>query len=61
MGEGLGRVMLYDAIERTRRASTSIACYAVTVDAKDERARDFYISFGFEPLKTSPLKLFFVL
>lgn len=58
-GEGLGKVMLYDAIERTRRAP--IACYAMIVDAKDERAKDFYISFGFESLKTSPLKLFFVL
>ncbi|WP_204245127.1 GNAT family N-acetyltransferase [Cloacibacillus sp. An23] len=59
IGEGLGKVLLYDAIERTRRAE--IACYAVIVDAKDEKARDFYIAFGFEPFKISPLKLFFVL
>ena len=58
-GEGLGKVLLYDAVERTRRAE--IACYAVIVDAKDEKARNFYISFGFEPLKVSRLKLFFVL
>lgn len=58
-GNGLGRVLLYDAIERVR--SAPIACYAMIVDAKDEHAKDFYISFGFEPLKSSSKRLFFVL
>ncbi len=58
-GEGLGRVLLYDAIERVRSAPAG--CYAMIVDAKDKGAKDFYVSFGFDPLKDSPMRLFFVL
>lgn len=52
-------MLLYDAIERAR--SAPVGCYAMIVDAKDEGAKDFYVSFGFDPLKDSPMRLFFVL
>ncbi len=58
-GNGLGRVLLYDAVERIKQAQ--IACYALIVDAKDAAAKNFYCAFGFEPLKNAAQRLFFVL
>jgi ribosomal protein S18 acetylase RimI-like enzyme len=37
-GRGLGEMLLLDAIRRVVRASTTIAVYAIIVDAKNERA-----------------------
>jgi len=38
-------------------ASQVVAFRAVVVDALDEDAAKFYLKFGFEPTKISPLKL----
>lgn len=58
-GNGLGKLLLYDAVERARQAQ--VACHALIVDAKDAAAKDFYSSFGFEALKNADLRLFFIL
>jgi GNAT superfamily N-acetyltransferase len=55
-GKGLGAVLLANAINRTVRSE--IASYALTVDAKDERAASFYRHHGFMPLPGNPLMLF---
>jgi len=57
-GQGLGELLLADAIRRILGASRSIAVYAIVVDAKDERAADFYKSFGFLPFPLRPGRLF---
>lgn len=49
-GQGLGEALLRDALERVLVAAESVACFAVIVDAKTERAERFYAKFGFEPL-----------
>ena len=54
--QGLGGVLLVDAIHRTRRSE--IASYGLLVDAKDESAKSFYQKHSFVPLPESPLKLF---
>ena len=56
-GVGLGRSLLLDALERTNRASRSVAMRAVLVHALDEEAASFYARFGFKPASTEPLKL----
>ena len=43
---GLGETLLLDAIRRVVRASTTIAVYAIIVDAKNERARAASIMFS---------------
>lgn len=58
-GQGLGRVLLVDAIIRSSKLE--VAAYALIVDAKDEAAADFYGRMGFKPLTDRPLKMFFKL
>jgi GNAT superfamily N-acetyltransferase len=55
-GQGLGRLMLADALHRVWRSE--IASFAVIVDAKDEAAARFYAREGFMPFPDRALKLF---
>lgn len=57
-GQGLGSILLADALQRIVQASQVMAVYAVVVDALNERAAEFYQQFGFIPLPSQPLKLF---
>lgn len=54
---GLGRSLLLDALQRTERASRSVAMRAVLVHALDQEAAGFYERFGFTPASTEPLTL----
>jgi GNAT superfamily N-acetyltransferase len=54
-GRGLGEAMLLDALRRCAQAADTIGARAVLVHAKDERARAFYVRYGFEPSPTNPL------
>lgn len=56
-GIGLGRSLLLDALQRTERASRSVAMRAVLVHALDEDAGAFYARFGFKPVSADPLTL----
>jgi GNAT superfamily N-acetyltransferase len=49
-GQGLGSLLLLDALKRVLAASGSLGVYGVLVDALDERAGLFYQHFGFERL-----------
>lgn len=55
-GRRLGGALLMDAIARTCRAE--IAAFAVIVDAKDDRAAEFYEHHGFRRFESAPLMLF---
>ncbi len=57
-GQGLGSILLADALQRIVQASQVMAVFAVVVDALDDRAAEFYQQFGFIPLPSQPLKLF---
>jgi len=46
-GQGIGALLLVDAIKRTIAVSLSIGVYAVVVDAIDDNAASFYQKFGF--------------
>jgi GNAT superfamily N-acetyltransferase len=48
-GAGLGAGLLKDALKRFLQAQAIIAARALVVQAKDERASEFYRHFGFEP------------
>jgi GNAT superfamily N-acetyltransferase len=55
---GLGRLMLVDAIARTRATIEAAAGIGLVVDALHERATEFYRRFGFEAFNDDPLRLF---
>ena len=57
-GQGLGAVLIADALQRIALASQVMAVYAVVVDALNESAAKFYRQFGFIQLPSQPLKLF---
>jgi hypothetical protein len=46
--QGLGKVVLLDALARSLRQSAEIAALAVVVDALSDAARRFYEHFGFQ-------------
>lgn len=57
-GRGLGRDLLFDALDRALAVSEQIAAYAVIVDALDEDAAAFYAYHGFQPFPATSLRLF---
>ncbi|MBI3856212.1 MAG: GNAT family N-acetyltransferase [Planctomycetes bacterium] len=57
-GQGLGSLLLADALRRAHRVSEDLALYAVDALAKDAKARQFYLSHGFHELLDDPLHLF---
>lgn len=57
-GQGLGSVLLIDALRRALQISEQIGIRAVEVDAIDDAARRFYLKFGFRPLLDDPRHLF---
>jgi GNAT superfamily N-acetyltransferase len=57
-GRGIGGGLLWDALDRANRLSKEVGVYAVVVDAKDDKAAQFYLKYGFLPLSNMPLTLF---
>jgi len=57
-GEGIGGLLLADAVRRVIGASRSLAVFAIVVDAMDEKAAVFYRNFGFAPFPNRPLRPF---
>jgi GNAT superfamily N-acetyltransferase len=49
-GQGLGAILLRDALRRCLALSRALGIYAIEVDAIDESAKRFYEKFGFVPL-----------
>jgi ribosomal protein S18 acetylase RimI-like enzyme len=57
-GQGLGKLLLVDAMKRVQAASRSVGVYALLVDAKDDQAKAFYKKYGFIELVDEPMTLF---
>jgi GNAT superfamily N-acetyltransferase len=55
--QGLGELLLADALHRCLRLSMEIGMVGVIVDAKDEHARRWYERYEFQSLPDSPLTL----
>lgn len=54
--QGFGRLLLWDAATRALQADQ--ANFTLLVDAKDDRAVEFYRHYGFIPFSTTPRVLF---
>jgi len=61
LGQGLGELLVADAVRRIVTAETAVAAWAIVVDAKHEAASRFYRRLGFEPFPSRPLRLFMTL
>jgi GNAT superfamily N-acetyltransferase len=63
-GKGLGKELLFHAIDRVEEVSKSIGIRAIVVDAKDKKAENFYQKYGFDYLQnsnSSPKAMFLIL
>ncbi len=58
IGKGLGSDLLQDALIRAISASEIAGLRAVMVDAKNEKAKKFYIDRGFHPFAEDKMRLF---
>lgn len=58
IGQGLGSILMMNALHRALEASRNIASFAVVVDALDNDAKAFYLHYGFIPFEAYPMKLF---
>jgi GNAT superfamily N-acetyltransferase len=56
--QGLGRLLLTDAVNRALSAAQAVGSAGIFVDAKDQKSSGFYQSFGFKPCSDQPLKLY---
>lgn len=57
-GKGIGRLLIGCAVERCLKAREEVASYALIVDAKDDRAKEFYQHYGFIPCLDQPRTLY---
>jgi GNAT superfamily N-acetyltransferase len=60
-GQGLGDVLLADALRRILALAERVGILAVIVDAIDEQARGFYLHRDFEPFQDDPSRLFLLI
>ncbi|HKE23534.1 MAG TPA: GNAT family N-acetyltransferase [Bryobacteraceae bacterium] len=60
-GQGVGKALLKDAMQRTLQAADIAGIRAFAVHAKDEEARNFYLNFDFIPSLSDPMHLFVLL
>jgi GNAT superfamily N-acetyltransferase len=57
-GAGVGSWLLRRSFEKALSVSTEVGVYAVIVDAIDEKAKGFYLKYGFVAFAEYPLTLF---
>lgn len=57
-GQGLGSLLVIDALRRALHVSEQVGVRAIEVDAFDEAARRFYLKFGFTELSDDRRHLF---
>jgi GNAT superfamily N-acetyltransferase len=57
-GQKFGRLLLMDALHRSRENTVRVASVGVVAEAIDEAARKFYLHHEFTPLHECPGKVF---
>jgi predicted GNAT family N-acyltransferase len=60
-GQGLGEILVMDALKRSLVVTRQVASMAVVVDAKDDQAVNFYLHHGFMALPSQPRRLFYLM
>lgn len=57
-GQGLGEALLFDALCKAELAAREIAIRVVELITLNERAKSFYLQYGFSELKDDPMRLY---
>lgn len=57
-GQGIGELLLADAISRVLATGSTLAVFAIVVDTKDAAAATFYEEFGFRAFPSRSDRLF---
>lgn len=57
-GQGIGEILIADALQRIVNVAQDLAVFAIVVEAKNRAASDFYQSFGFIPFPLHASRLF---
>lgn len=57
-GHGLGAMLLVHALKRALNVSEQLGVHAVVIDALNDRARAFYLKYGFSELSDDRLHLY---
>ena len=57
-GQGIGEMLLVDALERCLESTSTSGAIAIVVEAENEKARNFYLEFGFTQFPDHQDKLF---
>jgi GNAT superfamily N-acetyltransferase len=57
-GQRLGETLLFHFLRSALDTAKAMGVYAVDVRATDDKARDFYLKYGFLPLQDLPLHLY---
>ena len=57
-GKGLGGYLLINALHRLVEVAEEVAAHAIVVDALNQKAKDFYLKYGFIELTDDPMHLF---
>ncbi len=57
-GRGIGELLVADAIKRILAADEKLAIFAIVVEALNDSAIAFYVSFGFIQFPDAPYRLF---
>jgi len=60
-GRGLGKALLFDALQRIEEAAEIVGVRAVMVHAIDDGARRFYEYFNFDGSPVNPFQLMLLL
>ena len=55
--QGFGEILVTSALRKARAAAAKVGGVAIFVDAKDERAAEFYKKRGFSPSPVQPMLL----
>ena len=61
LGRGIGELLIGKALIRCREAQELVGANALIVEAKNEKARDFYLNYGFIPFDYDDHHLFLIL
>ena len=57
-GQGLGKILLLDVLQRVLLLTDQLGIYAVEVHAINPQARSFYLKYGFKPLLDDEMHLY---
>jgi GNAT superfamily N-acetyltransferase len=57
-GQGIGEILMIEAMQRSLLVADTAGGIGLFVDAKDESAQSYYTRYGFISLEDSPLEMF---